>query len=425
MVMMEAFNVSAYGGKIPIIDGLTGKTYRGDNQVVFDFATTFNKLLLGYHRKLVSDEIKHMNFRLELGDKFELEMNKITTPFGYDKFSLNRTDWLSRERAIVSRLIKKPFFTIRSLIAWDLDQLNEIAPKKPKSKYSDDINFNVETQAWERRLSARWIVSFHRNGSRYPFHTQKDQGLNLDTLHGFHFIEQGLPGNVPSHAFKDVKLTYPIFYSDENITEEELTRLQEAFVANLYFIYDPFSWIARRETRFRGGFRQDCLDHVKDERIYVDDRKWFDNVFSRFLSDVVTIKLQGAEEIYSLHMVGKRFGESPRALGLGLDVLNWNKGEDREAQDKPEAVVRLGNYKSTWGIRFLLIDAYVRHGDELTNRILTQLAAQKESRKKIDGKAMIREIIEDISGLPYDEFGKRAMRTQEAALERFSITRQQ
>ena len=222
-----------------------------------------------------------------------------------------------------------------------------------------------------------------------------------------------------------MKLTYPIFYSDENITEEELTRLQETFVANLYFIYDPFSWIARRETRFRGGFPQECRDLIEDERIYVDDRKWFDTVFSRFLSDVVTIKLQGAGEIYSLHMVSKRFGESPQILGIGMDALNWNQGEDREFVEKPETVVRLGSYNNTWGTRFLLIDAYLRHGDEIIDRTRTQLLAQKETRKKIDGKAMIRDIIEDLSGLPYDEFGKRAMRTQEAEIEKFSITRQQ
>lgn len=424
VVMMEAFNVSAYGGKIPIVDGFTGKDYRGNNQVVFDFATTFNKLLLGFHRKLVLDEIKHMKFRFELGDQFEAEMNKLIGPFGFDQFALDRTDWLSRERAIVSRLIKEPFFTIKSLVAWDLDRLREIAPEKPKSKYADDINYNLETQSWERRLTARWTVFYHRNGNKYPFHTQKDQGLNLDTLRGFHYIEQGLPSEVPPHAFKEVKLTYPIFYSDENITEEELTRLQETFIANLYFIYDPFSWVARRDTRFRGGFRQDCLDHVKDERLYVDDRKWFDNVFSRYLSDVVTIKLQGAEEIYSLHMTSKRFGESPQILGVGMDTLNWNKGEGRAFVENPETIVRLGNYHNTWGTRFLLIDAYQRHGDVIIDRIRTRLLSAQKSRKKINAKAMIREIIEDLSGLSYDQFGKRAMRTQEAELEKFSITRQ-
>lgn len=423
IVMMEAFSVSAYGGKIPIIDGFTRKDYRGDNQVVFDFASTFNKLLLGFHQKLLIDEHKHMKFRIELGTQFEQEMNLLSQKFEFGEFKLDRSQWLRRERSIVSRLINKPFFKIHSLVAWDLDRLNEIAPNKPKTKYAKDINFNSETQSWERRVTAKWGVLYQRNPNKLnsSFYTDKEQGLNLDTLKGFHFIEQGLPTEVPSYAFKDVKLTYPIFYSDDKITEEELTRLQETFIANLYFIYDPFSWVARRDTRFRGGFINDCQSHIKGERISVTDRKWFDPILARFLSDVVTIKLQGAEEIYSLHMLSKRLGESPRYLGLDLDVLNWNKGEDREAKTKPESVVKL-HHKNNRGFRYLLIDAYQRHGDELVDRIKIQLLAQKSSRKKIDGKSMIKDIIEELSGLSFDKFGQRAMRAQEAQLARHKVS---
>jgi len=424
IVMMDAFSVSAYGGKIPIIDGFTRKDYLGDNQVVFDFATSFNKLLLGFHRKLVSDEFKHMKFRIELGERFEQEMNVLSQAFEFQEFKLDRSQWLRRERSIVARLIKKPFFKIDALVAWDLDHLAATAPQKPNSKYADDINFNPETQSWERRITAKWDVFYQRNPNNFnsSFFTSKEQGLNLDTLRGFHFIERGLPSEVPSYAFKEVKLTYPIFYSNDNITAEELTRLQETFVANLYFIYDPFSWVARRDTRFRGGFNNECQSHIKGERIYVTDRKWFDPIFARFLSDVVTIKLQGAEEIYALHMLTKRLGESPRALGIGLDALNWNKGEAREAQNKPESVMKL-HHKNSWGVRYLLIDAYQRHGDELVNRLKTQLLAQKESRRNINGQAMIEAIIEELSGLSYDKFGQRAMRVQEAQLAKYRITK--
>jgi hypothetical protein len=64
VVQMEAFNVTAYHGKIAIIDGFTGKEYRGENDVVFNFAQSLNKLLLGYHKKLVIDEVKHLEFRI-------------------------------------------------------------------------------------------------------------------------------------------------------------------------------------------------------------------------------------------------------------------------------------------------------------------------------------------------------------------------
>jgi hypothetical protein len=416
-LMMDAFNVSVYGGEIPIIDGISGKKYKGDHPVVIDFALSFNKLLLGYHKKLVVDEYKHMEYRLKLGDAFETEMNKIGGPFGFKTFKLNRTNWMSREKAIVSRLINKPFFRINSLIAWDLDQLNETAPNKPKSKHAVDIHFNPESQTWDRRVTARWNVFFHRNPNNpnNAFVTHKDQGLNLDTNRGFHLIEQGLPGNVPPHAFKEVKLTYPIFYSDSNITEEELFRLQQTFVANLYHIYDPFSWVARRDTRFRGGFRTDCQEFIEKQKIPVSDRKYFDTMFSRFLSDVVTIRLQGAEEIYDLHMVGKRFGESPSILGTGLDLLNWNPKEKREAQDKPESVAKL-HHNNGWGFRYVMIDAYQQFGNRLLNEIYAKLTLAERAGKKINGKQTLQAILTDLSGMPFNEYGKQATQRQEAFL---------
>jgi hypothetical protein len=87
VIKMEPFNVTAYGGKVPIIDGFTGKDYTGNNDVVFNFAASFNKLLLGYHKKLVIDEIKHMQFRIKLGKEFEREMGRLNDAFGFGKFA--------------------------------------------------------------------------------------------------------------------------------------------------------------------------------------------------------------------------------------------------------------------------------------------------------------------------------------------------
>lgn len=424
VVKMEAFNVTAYNGKIPIIDGFTGKDFTGDNDVVFNFALSFNKLLLGYHKKLVLDEVKHLKFRIKLGNDFKQEMGKLSESFGFGRFELDDTHWLRRERSIITRLIKEPFFKIKALVAWDLDRLNKMAPNKPDSKYASDIRFNPESRTWERRIIDRWDVFFFNNPNRQnsSFATDKTQGLNLDTQRGFHFIEQGLPVNVPPSAFKEVKLTYPIFYSEKQVGEEELRRLQQTFIANLYYIYDPFSWVARRDTRFRGGFIQDCLDHIKSQRIYVDNRGWFDTVLAQFLSDVVTIKLQGVEEIYSLYMLNKRLKESPRVLGVGLDLLNWNKGEKREAIDRPEAEARIATGGSG-GMRFVLIDAYQRLGEPLLDKIRSRLLAQKELRQKIDGRTMITQIIEELSGMPYDAFAQRAKRAQEANLAQHRIDR--
>lgn len=424
VVKMEAFNVTAYHGKIPIIDGFTGKDYRGENDVVFNFAESFNKLLLGYHQKLVLDEVKHLQFRVKLGKAFEQEMGKLTASFGFGSFALDRSTWLRRERAIITRLIREPFFKIKALVAWDLERLKAMAPQKPDSKYAGDIRYNPGTGKWERRITDRWDVFFFNNPARRnsSFATEKTQGLNLDTQRGFHYIERGLPVNVPSGAFKEVKLTYPIFYSDQQAGEKELRYLQETFIANLYYIYDPFSWMARRDTRFRGGFSKDCLEHVQAQRIYVDDRAWFDPVFARFISDVVTIKLQGAEEIYSLHMLSKRLGESPRTLGVGLDLLNWNKGEKRSAIDKPEAEPHL-SLTTHDGFRFVLLDAYQRFGTLLIDKIRSRLLAQKEQRQSIHGQAMLTQIIEELSGMPYADFAQRAKVTQEARLAQYKITR--
>jgi len=424
VVKMEAFNVTAYNGKIPIIDGFTGKDYRGDNDVVFNFAQSFNKLLVGYHKKLVVDEVKHLQFRVRLGKEFEREIGALTTSFGFSKFTLDHSTWLRRERAIITRLIREPFFKIKSLVAWDLERLNQIAPKKPDSKYAADIRYNVEAGKWERRITDRWDVFFYNNPARpnSSFVTDKTQGLNLDTQRGFHYIERGLPVNVPSGAFKEVKLTYPIFYSDKQAGEKELRYLQETFIANLYFIYDPFSWVARRDTRFRGGFSKECLEHINAQRIYVTDRDWFDPVFSRFLSDVVTLKLQGAEEIYSLYMLSKRLGESPRTLGVGLDLLNWNKGEKRKAADKPEAEARIAP-ASPGGFRFVMVDAYQRLGEPFVEKIRSRLLAQKALRQSIKGQGMLTQIIEELSGMPYREFAERARITQEANLAHYKITR--
>ncbi len=424
VVKMEAFNVTAYHGRMPLIDGFTGKDYTGENDVVFNFAQTFNKLLLGYHQKLVLDEVKHLQFRIKLGKEFEREMGQLTASFGFDAFTLDTSTWLRRERAIISRLIKEPFFKVKALIAWDLDRLNKMAPNRPDSKYAGDIHFDAGTGRWERRITDRWEVVFFNNPNNRggTFSTEKTQGLNLDTQKGFHFIERGLPVQVPSHAFQEVKLTYPIFYSDQQAGEKELRYLQETFIANLYFIYDPFSWVARRDTRFRGGFSQECLDQIKAQRIYVSDREWFDTVFSRFLSDLVTLKLQGAEEIYALHMLNKRLGESPRTLGLGLDLLNWNKGERREAIDKPEAEARISP-TTPGGFRFVLIDAYQRLGDPFVEKIRSRLLAQKAARRSINGQAMLKQTIAELAEISYEEFAQRAQTTQEAKLAQHRISR--
>ena len=144
VVTMEAFNVTAYGGQIKIVDGFTGKEYRGDHPLVFEFAESFNTLLIGFHKRLVLDEVKHMRYRLDFGKRFEDEINALCRDFEFRAFELDRSTWLSRERSIVTRLIREPFFRIQALVVWDLDKLNAMAPGKPRNKYAADIRYNPD-----------------------------------------------------------------------------------------------------------------------------------------------------------------------------------------------------------------------------------------------------------------------------------------
>ncbi len=298
-----------------------------------------------------------------------------------------------------------------------------MAPQKPDSKYARDIRFNPETWRWERRVTARWDVFYLRNttGRDNAFETDKLQGLNLDTQRGFHYIERGLPADVPSAAFRDVNLSYPLFYSAGDVGEAALRRAQVSLVTNLHYIYDPFSWVARRDVRFRGGFLQECRDHLQWERLPVEDREWFEAVLARFLSDVVTIKLQGAKEIYSLHMLQKRLSESPRALGASLDLLNWNKGEERKATNRPEAEARISPGQQS-GFRYVLIDAYQRFGDAFLTSLSDKLKEQKAAKQRVNGRGLFTQLIEQHAGLPYEEYAKRAKATQEAHLAQYKVT---
>lgn len=121
-------------------------------------------------------------------------------------------------------------------------------------------------------------------------------------------------------------------------------------------------------------------------------------------------------------MLSKRLGESRRALGLGLDLLNWNKGEKREAIDEPEAEARIFP-TSAAGFRYVMIDAYQRFGEPLIEKIQGRLLAQRETRRPINGQTMLTQVIEELSGMPYVEFAQRAKATQEALLAQHKLTR--
>ncbi len=409
---LPEFEVSVYVADVPVYDGFTNEEYTGKNATVWGFAQSFNELLLAFHKKLVIDELKHMNYRLSQREKFENELNSLFLSLGFEGFKIERDLVLSRELSIVNRLIKEPFFKVDKLIVWDLELLNAMAPEKPKLKYAKDIHYNTELDKWERRVTTKWEVIFQRPNARRVFMTDKQQGLNLDTLKGFHFIERGLPARIPSHAFKEVNLTYPMFYSAKQPHEAQLEYLKNTLIANLIYIYDPFSWVARRSTRFRGGFYPTIHEFVGKQTIYVKDRKWFDQAFARFLADVATIKFQGLGEILNLQLENQYLHHSPRTLGTDLDLLNWNRGEKRKAKHEP-----ITNNIYVGGFRYTMIAAYMRYQDALLEKIVTRLIEQKEKRERVNGQQMLKEIVEELSQKDFESFAQSSKLAMDKAVE--------
>ena len=59
----------------------------------------------------------------------------------------------------------------------------------------------------------------------------------------------------------------------------------------------------------------------------------------------------------------------------------------------------------------------------MIEKIRARLLAQKEARQKINGQAMLTQVIAELSGTPYSAFAQRAKTTQEAHLARHKIDR--
>ena len=417
IINLEPFVI--FAGEMDVIDGITGKEYNGTNAVVWGFVDTFKEYLVRYHEKLLRFEIQHMNLRTQAGLAIEKQLQELTESFGMRNFKADRKEWLTRERSILYRLNTKPFFRIEALIVWDLDKLNKMLPNRPQTKYAKNIRYNEETQTWERRVLTRWEVYYmfvnEENGNQWPHWVLKQDGLNLDTNKGFHFMESGLSHQVPPSAFKEVEITYPIFYTSKEPAVEQIERLRDTYVSNLYHIYDPFTWIARRNTRFRGGFNRELTEKVRKKRFRVSDRDWFNTVFTHLLNDVAQIKVLGVGEIYELQAIN-RWKTSENSLGEGLDLLNWHKGENRQGKDiTPNAKIWI-NYENPGGARFIVLDAYMRYADRFLDAVRTRLL---DSKRRLSGQDLFKEAIEEVSGIPFDEYSKAAKAAQIRMMENY------
>ena len=416
VIELGAFVV--YGGIIDTIDGFTGEDYHKSNVVVEEFRQDFNTLLRGYHRKLLTDEFQHMQEQLVLARQYDMQLQSLTRDFGIRGFEINHDNLMRIEKAIMNRLIKDPFFRIEALVVWDLDELNKLKPHKPDSKYAPDIRYNTELEKWERRITTTWRVSYYtqKDGA---VDVVKEQGLNLDTMEGYHFINRGLGGEVTSSAFRPVKLTYPIFVNSSEPADIQVTRLKENFVETLFHIYDPFSWAWRRNIRFHQGYYWPIQSSVRNTPFRVRELAWFEDVLINFLHDVATMRLRGTDDIYEQEMLTK-IPVNNNILGTGFDLLNWNPGEERSVHYNPKANQGVGiNFNNPSGARFILIDAYRRWPDKLLATFQRKLAEQK--RATLTGQELVRQVLEEVSGMPADIYIEKAAQAQRAVLESYRI----
>ena len=408
-----------FAGYPTLIDGLTGKQYKGADPVVRGFNATFKDLLVGFHEKLLRYEIQHMNLRTEAGDVMEAELKALTESFGIKNFKADRSQWLKRERSILHRLNTKPFFRIDALVVWDLDRLNEMLPEMPKGKYAKNIRYNEETKTWERRVLTKWNVNYYHvnydTGRGHDVRVIKEDGLNLDTNKGFHSIFRGLTEQVPPGAFQDVQISYPMFYTRKKPTEEQIKYLQETYVSNLFHIYDPFTWISRRNNRFRGGFPNELRERLEKKRFRVGDRDWFNKVFVNFLNDIAQIKALGVNEIYEIQAI-QRWQNSTSVLGEGLDLLNWRKGENRKGEDANRNAKIWINFDNPGGARFIALDAYMRYADRFLDAVRTRVL---NSKSGFSGKELFKEAIEEVSGVPFEKYYPAARKAQIQRLESY------
>ena len=405
--LIELESYVKYGGSIDVIDGMTAKEYHGDSQVVKAIYTNFPKIMGGLHNRLLDLEARHMAYQMTQGIRHGKELSALAKTFNIKGFYLDDENWLKKERTILARLKAKPFFKIKEIVVWELEDLSGVAIRD--NKRGENLKFNIDTLKWERRILTEWEVNIRTRNSFKR--ANKWQGLNLDTNQGFH-ISDVLPGSVYTGSFEEVKVSYPIIVSRSEDDQAQIDRLQRLIVKNLSYLYDPFSWAGRRNTRFRTVFASRLKTHMEQRTYKISDRDWFDPLICNFLNDVVTLKIYGLKEVYGMYIT-QRFENSRFLMGEAMDPLNWHEGEDRSSSvARKNAKVRL-NFKSPEGARFVLLDMYLRYGDTFLDTLRLKLTSLT---RKTESAPLIRASIEEVSGVAADTYINAALRAQEAGI---------
>jgi hypothetical protein len=408
LIELEAY--AKYGGDIDVIDGITGKRYHRANDVVKAINASFPKIMGGLHTMLLVLELKHMEVQMTKGIEHTKKLGDLADSFGVKRFMVEDDSWFLKERRILARLRKEPFFQIKELVVWHRDELSSIGLRG--NERAKNLLFNPETLDWERRVLTEWEVNIR---TRKSFRrVNKWQGLNLDTNRGFH-ISDSLPTSISTSSFREVKVSYPIIVYSDRDEQEQIDHLQRMIVKNMSYLYDPFSWGAKRATRFRGRIAGELLKHMEDRSYRVTDREWFDSTICNFLNDVIALEIYGLMEIYDFYVV-KRFESSRNLMGEEMDALNWNPGEEREFSKKRTNPKLRFDFNNPTGARFAMLDAYLRYGDVFLDNLRLRLTSLKI---KEAGRGIIEESISEVSGVPAKTYIKAALKAQADGIMRF------
>jgi hypothetical protein len=424
-ISMETIEMApfvVYGGLIDTYDGFSGKPYTESNAVVEGFREDFNDILKGYHRRILIEELEHMKKQLAISTRMSVDMEELCKSFGIDRFKRKQPESLMPiEKAITMRLLKDPFFIIEGLVVWDLDRLKARNGNRPRSKFSNDIRYNPETEEWERRVTTKWEASIWPRNSNNEIHVIKEQGLNLDSNTGFHLINRGLTGQVTPRSFHDVKLTYPIFVNSTEPVAEQVQKLKDTLLANLTHIYDPYSWAMRRNVRFRGGYLKELMRHTALADFKLSEREWFDPLLAHFLNDNIITKYFGPNEIYA-HLALQKTPVNTNILGEKFDLLNWNDGEERSVKYNPKKQWGFNtNFDHPDGARFILFDAYRRYQDKFVDALRTNLELANAEKGETSAKELVKRTLSEVSDVPADIYIKKASKVQRDLLNQYKI----
>ena len=259
--------------KIPILDGFTGKAYEGANATVVQFAQPFNKAAARLPKKLVLDEVKHLEFRVKLRSEFEA-------------MARSRPVWLRPVCPRPIRLAAEPragdhqpavpravFSRSRPSSSGGSDRPAEDRAEQTGRRNTRPTSASIPSGKWERRITDRWEVFFpqQRAPARERVRDGKDPGPQPRHPPGlFTSSRRGLPQRAVQRVPRGEPHLPDFLLSESGLGRRELRQLRDTFVANLISLRS-LPAAAWRDVRFRGGLPAPRRT-TQSQRLRVEDR---------------------------------------------------------------------------------------------------------------------------------------------------------